>query len=85
MGLSLLPRERMSLPPMPLPKRILVEKIVSARRDSLVLRERSKSGAVRLLRKIRSAYLELAKRLVNRKAPPDRDLIFYASGSGPIH
>lgn len=77
MGLSLLTRERMSLPPMPLPKRILVEKIVSACRDSLVLRERSKSHAVRLLRKIRPAYLELAQRLVNRKDLPDTDLIFY--------
>ncbi len=70
-------RERMQLPPMPLPKRLIVEKIVSASREALVLRERSKSHAVRLLRKIRPAYLELAQRLVDRKDLPDTDLIFY--------
>lgn len=70
-------RERMKLPSMPFPKRLIMEKIVSASREALVLRERSKSHAVRILRKIRPVYLELAQRLVDRKDLPDTDLIFY--------
>jgi pyruvate,water dikinase len=70
-------RQPMQLPPMPFPKRLFVEKIVSASRNALVLRERSKSHAVRIVRKFRPAYIELAQKLVDAQSLPDTDLIFF--------
>jgi len=70
-------RDAMPLPNMPAVKRWFVEKLVKASRDALVLRERSKSHAVKLLRKLRPAYLDIAQKLVDAKALPDTDLIFF--------
>ena len=70
-------RDDMQLPPMPFLKRMFAEKIVSASRNALVLRERSKSHAVRLVRKLRPAYIALAQHFVDARTLPDTDLIFF--------
>ncbi len=70
-------REKTQLPPMPTPKRWFAEKIVKESRRALVLRERSKSDAVRCIRKLRPAYLALAQHFVDAGTIPDTDLIFF--------
>lgn len=70
-------REISPLPDMPAPKRWFVKKLVKASRDALVLRERSKSHAVRLLRLLRPAFIDIAHKFVDAKVLPDTDLIFF--------
>lgn len=70
-------RRVVELPPMHWPKRWMAQKFVTAARNALVLRERSKSHTVRIVRKIRPAYLRIAQKLVDAKSLPDTDLLFF--------
>lgn len=76
-GLPNRSREAMPLPEMPTLKRWFVEKLVKASRDALVLRERSKSHSVRILRMLRPAFIDIAQKFVDAKVLPDTDLIFF--------
>jgi rifampicin phosphotransferase len=76
-GLPSRKRDATPLPDMPAPKRWFAEKIVKSSREALVLRERSKSHAVRLLRALRPGYLRIAEKLVDAKILPDADVIFF--------
>lgn len=62
---------------MPLLKRRLLSYLAKECREAVVLRERSKSHVIRVLRKLRGAYLALAERLVAHGRLPDTDLIFF--------
>ena len=64
---------------MPAIKRRLLLWLSAQSRDAVVLRERSKSHAVRILRKLRGAYLRLAALLVTAGRIPDADLIFFVT------
>jgi rifampicin phosphotransferase len=61
----------------PRAKRRIIEWLVPRVKDAVVLRERSKSHAVRVTRALRPAYLALAERLVSAGKLPDVDAIFF--------
>lgn len=62
---------------LPRGKRRIIEWLVPRVRDAVVLRERSKSHAIRVARKLRPAYLALAEMLVSARRLPDTDAIFF--------
>jgi rifampicin phosphotransferase len=62
---------------LPRRKRRIIEWLVPRVRDAVVLRERSKSHAIRVARKLRPAYLALAEMLVSARRLPDTDAIFF--------
>lgn len=62
---------------MPVIKRLAVTKLVQKNREGVVLRERSKSHVIRMIRRLRRAYLGLAELLVAARTLPDPDLLFF--------
>lgn len=77
-GFPLRPREAdAKLPAMPLAKGWVVERIVAMTREAVVMRERSKSHAIRAMRAFRPAYVALAALLVESNSLPDTDVIFF--------
>jgi rifampicin phosphotransferase len=77
-GLPLRKREADSqLPSMPFVKRWVAKRLVVMTREAVVMRERSKSHAIRAMRAFRPAYLSLAALLVESKVLPDKDIIFF--------
>lgn len=63
-----------AMPPL---KRLAVTKLVQKNREGVVLRERSKSHLIRMIRKLRRAYLALAERLGAAGRLTDPDLLFF--------
>lgn len=67
----------LALPSLSFAKRWIAERIVDMTREAVVMRERSKSHAIRAMRAFRPAYLALADLLVDAKVLPDNDLVFF--------
>lgn len=61
----------------PRSQRLVVGWIVERARAAIVLRERAKSLSVRILRRLRGGYLDLARMLVERGRLTDTDLVFF--------
>lgn len=66
---------------MPALKRLAVTKLMQKNREGVVLRERSKSHLIRMIRKLRRAYLAFAELLVAAGTLPDKDLLFFMTHS----